>query len=124
MSVAVQRQTVSLWPLNASPVNRLPRPPRRAAQDPATAALAAITSSYRHGRAGIIAGDSPAGQLGEQSRADLAVASHLPTVPVAFLTNPEPAEAPAAESTEATTLWSRLVRTRRPAPRGRHSPKA
>jgi hypothetical protein len=142
MSVSVERRTVSLWPVNASPVRSAPQHPRTAPlvrrtaqrEDPATQALAAITSSYRNGRAGIIASDpSPAAQqIGAEPPADPPVPTHFPTVPVAFLTKPEPAEIPpeppadqageAAEATEATTLWSRLVRTRRPAPRGRHRP--
>ena len=145
MSVSVERRTVSLWPVNASPVRSAPQQPRTAPvvrrtaqrEDPATQALAAITSSYRNGRAGIIASDpSPAAQqIGAEPPADPAVPTHFPTVPVAFLTKPEPAAVPpepsadqvseaaeATEFTEATTLWSRLVRTRRPAPRGRHRP--
>jgi hypothetical protein len=137
MSVAVERHTVSLWPLNASPVSSGPRRPRKApvaqhtaeTEDPATEALAAITSSYRHGRAGIISGDTPpsARQLGEEPPADLALHTHPPTVPLAFLSDPKPAEVPqgppAAQGREGATFWSRLVRTRRPAPRGRHSPR-
>jgi hypothetical protein len=137
MSVTVERRTVSLWPLNASPVTSGPRRPRKAAvvqptaetKDPAEA-LAAITSSYRDGRAGIISGGaSPAaGHLGEASPADPAPPTHFPTVPLDFLSHPTPAAvplgAPAVEDREATTLWSRLVRTRRSAPRGRHSPKS
>ena len=142
MSVSVERRTVSLWPVNASPVRSAPQQPRTAPvvrrtaqrEDRATQALAAITSSYRNGRAGIIASDpSPAAQqIGAEPPADPAVPTHFPTVPVAFLTKTEPAEVPhepsadqvseAAEVSEATTLWSRLVRTRRPAPRGRHRP--
>ena len=142
MSVSVERRTVSLWPVNASPVRSAPQQPRTAPvvrrtaqrEDRATQALAAITSSYRNGRAGIIASDpSPAAQqIGAEPPADPAVPTHFPTVPVAFPTKTEPAGVPhepsadqageAAEATEATTLWSRLVRTRRPAPRGRHRP--
>jgi hypothetical protein len=137
MSVAVERRTVSLWPLNASPVPSGPRRPGKAAgvhhpaetEDLATEALAAITSSYRHGRAGIISGDSaPApGQLGEEPSAGLAMTTHSPTVPLAFLSAPKPAEVPQGrpvdQDRDAATFWSRLVRTRRPAARGRHSPK-
>jgi hypothetical protein len=138
MSVAVERRTVSLWPVNASPVTSGPRPPRKAAvvrptaetEDPATEALAAITSSYRHGRAGIISGDSPpsAGQLGEEPSAGLIVPTHSPTVPLGFLSDLKSAEVPqgppADQGREAATFWSRLARTRRPAPRGRHSPRS
>ena len=134
MSVSVERRTVSLWPMNASPVSSGPQQPRttpvvgRSAprEDSATDALAAITSSYRNGRAGIIASDpSPsAGQVGAEPPADHAVPTHFPTIPVAFLSNPKPVEVPqelpADQVGEATTLWSRLVRSRRPAPRGRH----
>jgi hypothetical protein len=137
MTAAVEHRTVSLWPLNASPVGSTPRRPRKAAVDQHTAgaedraaeALAAITSSYRHGRAGIISGDSsaPAGQLGERSPADLGRPPHAPTVPLPFLSDLRPAEVPQSRSpdpgSEDTTFWSRLVRTRRPAPRGRHFPK-
>lgn len=111
MSVAVERRTVSLWAADASPLRSGPPHPR---QDPASEALAAITSRYRRGRAGIIAGDAPP--------------THSPTVPLTLLPKRMPAEvvpgAPAADQAdEAATFWSRLVRSRRPAPRGRHSPR-
>jgi hypothetical protein len=136
MSVAVERRTVSLWPSNASPVSSGPQRPRKAAvvqrtdetEDPATRALAAITSSYRHIRAGIISGHSSptAGHLGGKSPADLALPTHAPTVPLTLLSH-EPAEVPQplppGQGREVATFWSRLVRTRRPTPRGRHSPK-
>jgi hypothetical protein len=137
MSVAVERRTVALWPVNASPVSSGPQRPRKLAvvpppgrtDVPAAGPLAAITSSYRDGRAGIISGDSSpsAGQLAEESPADLARATHA-TVPLGFLAKPKPPEAPqdlaADQGGEATTLWSRLVRARRPAPRGRHALKS
>jgi hypothetical protein len=135
MSVAVERRTVRLWPLNASPVSSGPRTAAVAehptdAEDQATEALAAITSNYRHGRAGIIFGDSSpsAGQLGEESPAALTPHTHFPTVPLTFLSDRAPAEVPrglpAGQGGEIATFWSRLVRTRRSAPRGRHSPKS
>ena len=138
MSVAAEHRTVSLWPLNASPVSSGPRRPRKAAvvqaaaqtEVPATGALAAITASYRHGRAGIISGDSSpsAGQLGEESAADAPLPTHFPTVPLTFLSDHKPAEVthdlPVRQDREVATFWSRLARTRRPAPRGRHSPKS
>jgi hypothetical protein len=138
MSVAVDRRTVNLWPLNASPVSSGPRRPRQPAvaphpaetEDLATEALAAITSSYRHGRAGIISGNAStsARQHGEEPPAGPALPTHLPTVPLAFLSDLKPAEVPpgppADQDREAATFWSRLVRTRRPAPRGRHSPRS
>jgi hypothetical protein len=120
-SVAVERRTVSLWAVDESPVRR---DPRRSAKDPAGDALAAITSSYRHGRDGIIAGDSPppARPLDQASPADASPPTFFPTVPVAFL--PKPAEVPGALAVdggrEVPTFWSRLVRTRR----GRHAPKS
>jgi len=138
MSLAVEHCTVSLWPLNASPVSGVPLRPRKSAgvqhtpddENPATRALAAITTGYRHGRADIISGGSSpsTGQGSEELPTDLAPAGHYPTVPVAFLSAQKPAEAPQnlpgdPAGKEATTLWSRLVRTGRPAPRGRHSPK-
>jgi hypothetical protein len=132
MSVAVEHRTVSLWPLNASPLGSRSGRPYQAAvvqqtaqpPDPATEALAAITSSYRHGRAGIISGaaSSSAGQLGESSPSDNGRPTHSPTVPLTFLPRPRPAEAPGPPP-ENTTFWSRLVGTRGPARRGRHSPK-
>ena len=104
MNVAVERRTVSLWPTNASPLSRAPGAPRTptvvqptaGTDDPATGALAAITSSYRQGRAGIISGDSSpsAGQLAEASPAAPAPPVHFPTVPLGFLSTPEPAEVP------------------------------
>jgi hypothetical protein len=137
MSVAAERRTVSLWPSNASPVSGGPQRPRQAAvvqhtgetEEPVTQALAlaAITSSYRLGRAGIISGDpSPSsGQVGEVSSADLAAATRSPRFRLRHLNDHEPAEGgqapPASEGHEATTFWSRLLRTRRPAPRGRHA---
>ena len=138
MSVAVEHRTVSLWPLNAPPVHGGPRRPGRAAvvqpaaetEAPATGALAAITANYRQGRAGIISGDSSpsAGQLGEESPADPALPTHLPTVPLTFLSDHKPAEVPPSfpvrQDREVAAFWSRLARTRRPAPRGRHSPKS
>ena len=135
MSVAAEQRTVSLWPLNASPVSSGPRRPRKAAvvqyaeetEVPATRALAAITSSYRRGRAGIISGDAPAGQVGAEPPADPALPTHFPTVPLTFLSDHKPAEVthdlPVRQDREVATFWSRLARTRRPAPRGRHSPK-
>jgi hypothetical protein len=137
MSVAVEHRTVSLWPLNASPVSSGPRPPRKApgVQNPAddvnpeAQALAAITTSYRHGRAEIISGESSPspGQPSEKSPAGLAASTHFPTVPLAFLSDRKPAEVPqnlpGDQGGEVATFWSRLVRTGRPAPRGRHSPK-
>ena len=136
MSVAVDRRTVSLWPSNASPVSTGLRP-REAAlvgqntetEGAATEALAAITSSYRHGRAGIISGDSSssAAELGEGSPADLALPTHPPTVPLTFWsghTRPAvPQGVPAGPDREVATFWSRLLRPRRPASRGRHSLK-
>jgi hypothetical protein len=138
VSVAVERRTVSLWPVDGSPVgSRSPRPDGAApaqhtaeTEDPATEALAAITSSYRHGRAGIISGEtSPSpGQRAAESPTAPALPVHLPTVPLAFLPDRTPAEVapsvPADEDREVATFWSRLGRTRRPAPRGRHSPKS
>jgi len=138
MSLAVERRTVSLWLVDESPVTSGPRRPSKPAavqptadtKDPAREALAAITSSYRDGRAGIISGDgSPStGRPGEDPSADPAPPTHFPTVPLDFLSSPKPAAVPAVppavEDPEATTLWSRIVRTRRPAPRGRHSPKS
>jgi hypothetical protein len=120
MSVAVERRTVSLWVVDASPVRSGPRNPGK---DPAGEALAAITSSYRNGRDGIIAGDSPppAGLLGEAPPAD-APPPHFPTVPLAFL--PKPADVLPVlrvdQGREVATFWSRLVRTRG----GRHAPKS
>ena len=128
MSVAVEHRTVSLWPLNASPVPSGPRRLRKAAvvqpaaetANPSTEALAAITSSYRRGRAGIISGDS-------SSSANLAAPTHFPTVPLTLLSDHKPAEVPQGlpvrQDREVATFWSRLARTRRPAPRGRHSQK-
>jgi hypothetical protein len=137
VSVAVQRSTVSLWPMNSPPVSSAPRPPRPAApvprtaetEKPVTEVLAAITSRYRDGRAGIISGvPSPAAeQLGEEPPADLAPSTHFPTVPLAFLSSSPPAAIPevlpAADVPEVSSLWSRLVRAGRSTPRGRHSPK-
>jgi hypothetical protein len=120
MSLAVERRTVSLWAVDESPLRSGPRRPAKA---PAGDALAAITSSYRHGRDGIIAGDSPrpARPLHQAPPADASPPTFFPTVPVAFL--PKPAEVPGALSVdggrEVPTFWSRLVRTRR----GRHAPK-
>jgi hypothetical protein len=118
MSVAVEHRTVSLWPVNASPVDSGRRQP--------TGALAAIMAGYRHDRAGIISGDpsTATGQLGEESPAAPALLTHPPTVPLVLRSDPAPAEVPAGlpdQGREATTLWARLVRTGRPAPRGRHS---
>jgi hypothetical protein len=131
MSVAVEHHTVSLWPLNGSPLRSGPQTAavvRRTgeAENPATEALAAITFRYRHGRAGIISGDSPTpGQIGEEWPADLP--THSPTVPITLLSGHTPPEIPqgipAGQGREVATFWSRLVRTRRPAPRGRHAPK-
>lgn len=126
MSVAVERRTVSLWPVNASPLRSAPAQPRT---DLAAEALAAITSRYRQGRAGIISGRIAPSTVapGDQAPADLAGPTAFPTVPLGFLSKPEPtaasSELPDEQGAEAATLWSRLVRTRRPAPRGRHSPK-
>jgi len=106
--------TVDLWPINASPLGT---GPSRARMDTATDSLATITSRYRSGRAGIIAGDS----------SPAASPPHHPTVPVAFVSGsvlPEVPPPPAAEQDDQdSSFWSRLVRSRRPAPRGRHSPK-
>ena len=128
MSVAVERRTVRLWPVDASPLSSLPARPRK---DPATEALAAITSRYRRGREGIIAGDSSpsTGQLGETAPAHDAPPTHFATVPLAFLPKRMPTEVvpeglQEVQADEAPTFWSRLVRSRRPAPRGRHSPKS
>jgi hypothetical protein len=136
MSVAVEHRTVSLWPLNASPVPSGPRrrplkaavvQPAAEAENPSTEALAAITSSYRRGRAGIISGDSSAGQFGAESPADPALPTHFPTVPLTLLSDHKPAEVPQGlpvrQDREVATFWSRLARTRRPAPRGRHAQK-
>jgi hypothetical protein len=134
MSVAVEHRTVDLWPSNASPVSSRPRRPHKAAvvthsvdnENPATEALAAITTSYRHGRADIISGDSSpsAGRLSRESPADLPPATYSPTVPLAFLSDHKPAEVPqdlpGGQGREAATFWSRLVRRRRPEPGGRH----
>jgi hypothetical protein len=105
MSVAADHLTVSLWPLNTPPVAG--GTPRRR-KDPSTDPLAAITSRYRRGRAGIIAGETPP-----------VVATHLPTVPVAVLPSaaPPPAPPPVAAG-ETPTFWARFGRSRR---RGRHS---
>jgi hypothetical protein len=111
MSVAVERRTVSLWVVDESPLRSGPRRPVKA---PAADALAAITSSYRRGRAGIIAGAS--------SQEEASPPTHFPTVPVPFVPRPTvflPA-VPGDRSRETTTFWSRLVRTRR----GRHAPKS
>jgi hypothetical protein len=110
MSVAADHRTVSLWPLN-TPAATSGKARRKAlSTDP----LAAITSRYRRGRAGIIAGDSY----------PPAVPTHLPTVPVALVSgSPLPEAAPPASADGAPTFWSRLVRSRRPTPRGRHSLK-
>jgi hypothetical protein len=112
MSVAVEHRTVSLWPTNGSPVRSTPPLPR---QDRATDALAAITSRYRRGRAGIIAGDAAPVSSPPVSS---------PTVPVAYVPPRAPTAAtPADQDDDAPTFWSRHVRSRRPTPRGRHSPK-
>lgn len=94
---------------------------QRAAEagDRTTEALAAITSSYRRGRAGIISGEaSPSGPT---------LPTHLPTVPLPFLSHPAPTEVPqslpADQAGEVPGFWARLVRTRRAASRGRHAPK-
>jgi hypothetical protein len=116
MSVALERRTVSLWAVDESPLRT---GPRRGAHDPSVAALAAITSSYRNGRAGIIAGDAvdaarSAGPISEPSP------THLPTVPVPFVPKPVLPALRADEGLETRTFWSRLGRSRR----GRHAPKA
>lgn len=145
MSVAVAHRTVRLWPAGASPLRSVPpdRSEKPTSGDPdaadqtsedqtsedqtsdavASEMLAAITSTYRRGRAGIIAGDLPP--------------THSPTVPlgllptrastqvVAHVVGQVVADGLAADPDDGTpTFWSRLVRSRRPAPRGRHSPRS
>ena len=117
MSVAVEHRTVSLWPTNGSPVRSTPPVPR---QDRGAEGLAAITLRYRRGRAGIIAGD--AAPVSAPPVSSPPVSS--PTVPVAFVPPRTPTAAPPADQDDdAPTFWSRLVGSRRPTPRGRHSPK-
>jgi len=132
MSAPVEHRTVNLWPLNASTVRGGARRPRKAAVVPdstETVALAAITSHYRAGRADIISGDSSASApaLAEQSSADHGLLIHPPTVPLAFLSDQQRAEIlqglPAGQGREVATFWSRIARTLRPAPPGRHSPQ-
>jgi hypothetical protein len=134
MSVAVERRTVSLWPLNAPPVNEGPRQTAVvrntvATDDPGTEVLAAITSNYRRGRAGIISGDSArsAGQSGAEPPSGPAEPTHLPTVPPSFVSGPRPAELlpspPADQPADTATFWSRLV-GKRPSARGRHAAKS
>jgi hypothetical protein len=132
--VIVERRTVSLWPLNASPLKGgSARPGEPAAeQQPAgevnfaVDALDAITSSYRDGRAGIISGEpAPTEEpLSEQSALDPAP-THPPTVPVTLASVASAAEVSAnpapVEDREVAPFWSRLFRSR-PSTRGRHSP--
>jgi hypothetical protein len=136
MRPALDHRTVSLWPVAASPKSsgsgqagdaKVAEATAKTG-DPATEALAAITSSYQHGREGIISGQSPpsVGQHGENPQPDLALA-HPPTVPLTLVSNPKPAEPaqapPTGQPRALANFWSRLVWTRRSAPRGRHSPK-
>jgi hypothetical protein len=130
----VERRTVSLWPLNASPLKGgSARPGETAAgQQPAEEAnfavdaLDAITSSYRDGRAGIISGEpAPAEEpRSEQPAVDPAL-THPPTVPVTLASVATAAAAPPdpapAEDREVAPFWSRLFRGR-PSTRGRHAP--
>jgi len=135
MTVVVERGMAGPWRSIASPVSSEAQRPRQAAvvqntdktEDPTTRALAAITSSYRRGRAGIIAGQNPptAGHLGEEVPEDPARPHHSPTVPITHLCRREAVGVPqplrVGPGGEVATFWSRLVRTRRPAPRGRHA---
>ena len=106
MDVAVEHATVSLWPVHASPLRG--------------GDLAAITARYRHGRAGIISGDTPPPAAGEP-----APSAH-PTVPVALFSSADRPDVPpqpvGEQGDEVPGFWSRLAR-RRSTPRGRHSPK-
>ena len=120
MRAPVEHRTVSLWPSAASPLANRPQrlrgeqpaAPAADADDPAAEALAAITSRYRDGRAGIISGEPllSAGPPSEEAPADPPPPVHLPTVPVAFL--PQPTEAapapqvlPADQAREVAGFW-------------------
>ena len=136
MRATLDNRTVSLWPLatslQRSGAGRARDPqiaePTARTEDPATAALAAITSSYQHGREGIISGDaSPSpGRHGDTAHTDRALNAHHPTGPLTLVSDLRRVESPQAPPTDErrdmATFWSRL-RTRAHAPRGQHSPK-
>jgi len=136
MRATLDNRTVSLWPvatsLQRSGAGRARDPqiaePTSRTDDPTTAALAAITSSYQHGREGIISGDAspPPGRHGDTAQPDCALDAHHPTVPLTLVSDLKRAESPqdppTDERRDMATFWSRL-RTRAHAPRGQHSPK-